>query len=116
MIADIYGKISRFGTNLSETLEDKLTGDLFGAFRYISADRLLCPFLRKAYWINPKKRRKETLQLNFTGEPELIFWPKYPNAEPDIEILFGKEIRMFVEVKYKSGLSSDDKGSVPIYV
>ncbi len=91
MIADIYGKISRFGTNLSETLEDKLTGDLFGAFRYISADRLLCPFLRKAYWINPKKRRKETLQLNFTGEPELIFGLNTPTQSQILKYYLAKK-------------------------
>ncbi len=109
MIADIYGKISKSGSNLSETLEDKLTGDIFGAFRYISANMLLIPFFRKAYWINPKTNKKETLYLDFSGEPKMIFWPrKYAGIEPDIEILFNQQTKMFVEVKYKSGLSGDD--------
>ncbi|HDR7537277.1 hypothetical protein [Bacillus toyonensis] len=35
MIAEIYGKISSDGSNLSERLEDKLTGDIFGSLRYL---------------------------------------------------------------------------------
>ncbi|PEL70535.1 hypothetical protein CN637_07025 [Bacillus toyonensis] len=35
LIAEIYGKISSDGSNLSERLEDKLTGDIFGSLRYL---------------------------------------------------------------------------------
>ncbi|HDR7499589.1 hypothetical protein CN539_22140 [Bacillus toyonensis] len=35
MIAEIHGKISLDGSNLSERLEDKLTGDIFGSLRYL---------------------------------------------------------------------------------
>jgi hypothetical protein len=35
MLAELHGKISRTGSNLHERLEDQLTGDFFGALRYI---------------------------------------------------------------------------------
>lgn len=112
MIADIYGKISRSGSNLSEILEDKLTGDIFGVLRYLPSEKLLLPFLRKAYWIDPDTHEQQSLGLVFRLEPEIIFWPRnYLGVEPDIEIR-GTEscdrIKIFIEVKYKSGLSSDD--------
>ena len=35
MIAELHGKISSSGSNLSDHLEDKLTGDVFGVLRYL---------------------------------------------------------------------------------
>ncbi|MEX6702304.1 hypothetical protein ABS315_22335 [Peribacillus frigoritolerans] len=35
MLAEIHNKISQTGNNLSNRLEDKLTGDFFGAVRYL---------------------------------------------------------------------------------
>ena len=34
MVEEFYGKISRSGSNLSDSLEDKLTGDFFGTLRW----------------------------------------------------------------------------------
>lgn len=113
MIAEIYGKISRSGSNLSERLEYKLTGDIFGALRYLPAEMFLLPFIRKAYWINPNTHKYKTLKFDSSSEPEVVFWPSnYPNIEPDVEITgteTGLKVKIFIEVKYKSGLSSDDK-------
>ena len=112
MIADIYGKISRSGSNLSERLEDKLTGDIFGTIRYLPSEKLLLPFLRKAYWLDPDTHERQLLELEFSTEPEILFWPhNYPGIEPDIEIKgteFDQKIKILIEVKYKSGLSGDD--------
>ncbi len=112
MIADIYGKLSRSGSNLSEKLEDKLTGDIFGAVRYLPADKLLLPFLRKAYWLDPDNHDRKLLELEFSTEPEIAFWPHhYIGIEPDVEITgdrLHQKIKILIEVKYKSGLSSDD--------
>ena len=118
MIADIYGKISRSGSNLSERLEDKLTGDIFGTIRYLPSEKLLLPFLRKAYWVDPDTHERQSLELVFSTEPEIIFWPHhYPGIEPDVEIKgteVDQKIKILIEVKYKSGLSGDDNptGSV----
>lgn len=35
MIAEIHSKISSSGSNLSDRLEDQLTGDFFGAIGYL---------------------------------------------------------------------------------
>jgi hypothetical protein len=115
MIADIYGKISRSGANLSEKLEDKLTGDIFGAIRYLPSEKLLLPFLRKAYWLDPDTHKRKSLELEFSSEPDIIFWPRnYPGIEPDIEIKGVNScdnIKILIEIKYKSGLSGDDNPS-----
>ena len=113
MIAEIYGKISNSGSNLNERLEDKLTGDIFGVLRYLPSEKLLLPFLRKAYYVDPETKKIKRLELTFSTEPKLVFWPKtYSGVEPDIEIK-GLEAtaktKIFIEVKYKSGLSSDDE-------
>lgn len=118
MIADIYGKISQSGSNLNERLEDKLTGDIFGTIRYLPAEKLLLPFLRKAYWLDPDTHQRQPLKLQFDSEPELIFWPrKYPGIEPDLEIIgteSSNKVKILIEVKYKSGLSGDDDPSESI--
>lgn len=35
LIAELHNKISQNGSNLSDRLEDQLTGDFFGAIRYL---------------------------------------------------------------------------------
>lgn len=113
MIADIYGKISSSGSNLSERLEDKLTGDIFGVLRYLPSEKLLMPFLRKAYHINPESNKIKQLELSFNTEPNITFWPKtYSGIEPDVEIIGFEattKTKIFIEVKYKSGLSGNDE-------
>ena len=42
-IAEIKGKISSTGSNLSDRLEDLLTSDVFGPLRYIPFDEGLLP-------------------------------------------------------------------------
>jgi len=44
-IAEIHGKISESGTNLSERMEDLLTSDIFGCMRYLPPQKALIPFL-----------------------------------------------------------------------
>ena len=52
MVEEFYGKISRSGSNLSDSLEDKLTGDFFGTLRYMEfcdgLQPILCGALRKS--------------------------------------------------------------------
>ena len=112
MIAEIHSKISRTGTNLSDRLEDQLTGDVFGTFRYVPARMALIPFLSLTYRINANDVTR--LEIDFDSEPVIDFWPwlSPPGVEPDVDIYVnnrGRPIRILVEVKYKSGLSSDDE-------
>lgn len=51
-IAEIHGKISHTGSNLSDQMEDLLTSDVFSTRRYVRPETLLLPFLRGARTID----------------------------------------------------------------
>jgi len=117
MVEEFYGKISRSGSNLSDSLEDKLTGDFFGTFRYMDfcdgLQPILCGALHKS-----EKHQEETqtaVQLiekanctNIRDEEHIKFWPKHDLGELDVLLEFDN-CCIGIEVKFKSGLSSDDQ-------
>ena len=117
MVEEFYGKISRSGSNLSDSLEDKLTGDFFGALRYMDfcdgLQPILCGALRKS-----EKQQAESqaaIQLignvnctNISDEEHIKFWPKHDLGELDVLLEFDN-CYIGIEVKFKSGLSSDDQ-------
>ena len=117
MVEEFYGKISRSGSNLSDSLEDKLTGDFFGTFRYMDfcdgLQPILCGALRKS-----EKQQEESqaaIQLienvnctNIRDEEHIKFWPKHDLGELDVLLEFDN-CCIGIEVKFKSGLSSDDQ-------
>ena len=117
MVEEFYGKISRSGSNLSDKLEDKLTGDFFGTFRYMDfcdgLQPILCGALHKS-----EKHQEETqtaVQLiekanctNIRDEEHIKFWPKHDLGELDVLLEFDN-CCIGIEVKLNSGLSSDDQ-------
>ena len=117
MVEEFYGKISRSGSNLSDSLEDKLTGDFFGTLRYMDfcdgLQPILCGALRKS-----EKQQAESqaaIQLignvnctNISDEEHIKFWPKHDLGELDVLLEFDN-CYIGIEVKFKSGLSSDDQ-------
>ena len=117
MVEEFYGKISRSGSNLSDSLEDKLTGDFFGTFRYMDfcdgLQPILCGALRKS-----EKQQEESqaaIQLienvnctNIRDEEHIKFWPKHDRGELDVLLEFDN-CCIGIEVKLNSGLSSDDQ-------
>ena len=117
MVEEFYGKISRSGSNLSDNSEDKLTGDFFGALRYMDfcdgLQPILCGALRKS-----EKQQAESqaaIQLignvnctNISDEEHIKFWPKHDLGELDVLLNFDN-CCIGIEVKFKSGLSSDDQ-------
>ena len=117
MVEEFYGKISRSGSNLSDNSEDKLTGDFFGALRYMDfcdgLQPILCGALRKS-----EKQQAESqaaIQLignvnctNISDEEHIKFWPKHDLGELDVLLEFDN-CYIGIEVKFKSGLSSDDQ-------
>ena len=116
MVEEFYGKISRSGSNLSDNLEDKLTGDFFGTLRYMDfcdgLQPILCGALRKS-----EKQQAESqaaIQLienvNCTNirEEHIKFWPKHDRGELDV-LLEYDNCCIGIEVKLNSGLSSDDQ-------
>ncbi len=118
-VAEIRGKISEVGTNLSERMEDLLTSDVFGCMRYLPAEEALIPFLQTA-----RSFRGNTLSLpDTTIRVHYSFWPwvKLSGCTPcEPDVVIGLETKegclhlLFVEAKYHSGLSSEeDEGPVP---
>lgn len=86
MVEEFYGKISRSGSNLSDSLEDKLTGDFFGALRYMDfcdgLQPILCGALRKSE--KQQAESQDVIQLienvnctNIKDEEHIKFWPKH---------------------------------------
>lgn len=117
MVEEFYGKISRSGSNLSDSSEDKLTGDFFGTLRYMDfcdgLQPILCGALRKS-----EKQQAESqaaIQLienvnctNIRDEEHIKFWPKHDLGELDVLLEFDN-CYIGIEVKFQSGLSSDDQ-------
>lgn len=111
MIADIHNKISSNGSNLSDRLEDQLTGDFFGTLRYIPFHAGLQKILAGS--IYPKELSSHFDDLNFDIDSYIFwdnfirFWPPDENGEIDV-LIDMPTMTIGIEVKYLSGLSSDD--------
>ena len=112
-VAEIHGKISETGTNLSERMEDLLTSDIFGCMRYLPAQNALIPFLQTARSLhgNTLTIPGEVISVHWSFWPWLKFEGRIP-CEPDV--VLGLETRenrvhlVLVEAKYYSGLSSEE--------
>ncbi len=112
-IAEIRGKISDTGTNISERMEDLLTSDIFGCMRYLPARKALIPFLRMACSLygNVLTIPSDVIKVHYS------FWPWLKSAgripcEPDVMLGFETKENyihlILVEAKYYSGLSSEE--------
>lgn len=108
-IAEIHGKISGGGGNLSDRLEDLLTSDVFGPLRYLPFTEGLLRVIGKArLYTDPGTTfyAKFGKNLRNKPEPKVIFWPRMECSEPDVLIEFEHHLVM-VEAKYLSGKSGD---------
>ena len=105
MIAEIHGKISSSGSNLSDRLEDKLTGDVFGALRYVPAEVGLLKILNAVRFGDEKVDFSGAAQ-GYIGD-RFHFWVYDKNSELDLTVEL-PDCVIGIEVKYNSGLSSDD--------
>lgn len=105
MIAELHSKISGTGSNLSDRLEDKLTGDIFGTLRYLPFWMGMAQVLQ-AVRIESLAQYVGQLELSYWGDC-IQFWPHHERGELDVFLEFEKAV-IGIEVKYLSGLSSDD--------
>lgn len=103
-IAEIRGKISKTGQDLSERMEDLLTSDVFSACRYVRPKILLIPFLQRARDIDG-----QTLGSFLNEEvkgTQYLFWPRLRLSEPDvviaIQFVSGRFFVVLIEAKYFS--------------
>jgi len=112
-IAEIRGKISATGSNLSERMEDLLTSDIFGCMRYLPAQNALIPFLQTAHSLhgNTITIPGEFLRVHWSFWPWLSLAGRIP-CEPDVVLGLETEENhvhlVLIEAKYYSGLSSDE--------
>ena len=112
MIAEIHGKISGDGSNLSNQMEDKLTGDFFSILRYLPYEKGLKILLENLHLFEHEKQMQVRDLIKNQGR-EFVgncfqFWPYHTEAEIDVYISLEKLI-LGIEVKYNSGLSSEDQ-------
>ena len=106
MIAEIKGKLSQTGYNLNESLEDNLTGNFFGALRYIPFDLALRKILSGGVYPSEAGDLIGKISADFWDD-KIEFWPYDAEGEIDALLHFDDTI-IGIEVKYASGLSSDD--------
>lgn len=104
MLAEIYGKISRTGSNLHDRLEDNLTGNVFGALRYIPFDKAMKQIIANAIYPKSNADIINGIQARFWND-NIKFWPYDKEGELDALIEFD-DIIIGIEVKFMSGLSS----------
>ncbi|MDD4495268.1 MAG: hypothetical protein PHV32_13170 [Eubacteriales bacterium] len=106
MIAEIKHKIVDTGS------EDQLTGNVFGALRYLPYPVVRQIIVNSVIPADAGKLLKQTLPAEISGEwgRNLYFWHRYSGSqtEPDIIIELGQAVIM-IEVKYNSDLSGDDQ-------
>lgn len=106
MIAEIKGKISRSGSNLTERLEDNLTGNVFGVLRYLPFSIVMGKILANGVYPKSIGDKIRNIKCEFWAD-KIQFWPYNREGEIDALIEFQNTI-IGIEVKYISGLSSDD--------
>lgn len=111
MIAEIKGKVNKQNTNLTELREDELTGNFFGNMRYIPFTKGLKKILKNA--IRPVELQNMINEIDVSYWDDKVFlWEKIREndniTELDVRMDFSSII-IGIEVKYRSGLSSEDK-------
>lgn len=111
MIAEIKGKVNKQNTNLTGLREDELTGNFFGSMRYIPFTKGLKKVLKNA--IRPVELKNMIDEIDaYYWDDKIFFWEKIREndniTELDVRMDFSSVI-IGIEVKYRSGLSSEDK-------
>jgi len=117
-IAELRGKISSLGANVTDTSEDLLTSDVFGCLRYVPPECGLVQFLETARALSKDSfcTTRPVIRAHWSFWPSLRF-PSRTACEPDVVIGLesSKGIHLVViEAKYLSDKSSyEDEGERP---
>lgn len=112
MIAEIHNKISKTGSNLSDRLEDQLTGDFFGSIRYLPFQTTLRYVLEavRFEFNDLESNWLRSLQSTLGFDYDIKFWVRHAEGEIDLILTLPNAV-IGIEVKYYSGLSSEDGDS-----
>ncbi len=107
-IAEIRGKISSDSSKVYERLEDLLTSDVFGTFKYLEPTYIYT-FLKNHLKRFSEEQPDFRINCDNIQKVEYIFWPKIGTKEPDLILQFkyGNQIlfSVIIEAKYMSGAS-----------
>lgn len=87
MLAEIKGKLSKTGSNLTERLEDNLTGNFFGALRYIPFNFAMKKILMNGVYPREIADEFEKINVEFWND-NIKFWPYDIEGEIDETDLF----------------------------
>ena len=102
MIAEIYHKFST-------DLEDVLTGDFFGAMRYMPFNRGLNQIF-KNYAVSEDPQVTHILSNAADDDFNFEFWKRSENGLVEIDGFIPlTSVEIGIEVKYRSGLSGGDQ-------
>ena len=102
MIAEIYHKFST-------DLEDVLTGDFFGAMRYMPFNRGLNQIF-KNYAVSEDPQVTHILSNAADDDFNFEFWKRSENGLVEIDGFIPlTSVKIGIEVKYRSGLSGGDQ-------
>lgn len=102
MIAEIYHKFST-------DLEDVLTGDFFGAMRYMPFNRGLNQIF-KNYAVSEDPQVTHILSNAADDDFNFEFWKRSENGLVEIDGFIPlTSVGIWIEVKYRSGLSGGDQ-------
>lgn len=78
-------------------IEDLLTSDVFGAYRYLPPAVGLLPFLARARGMFgrtlPEQLAEEGVSFDALRWCRIVFWPALAGREPDVLILAGESVR-----------------------
>lgn len=112
MIAEIHGKISRSGSNLRTTSEDNLTGDVFGALRYVPFNELMKPLILNSIEAVEDSVKAEVIKIVASIKEDywsdkIDFWPYDQEGELDI-LLRLPGVTIGIEVKLNSVMSDQE--------
>jgi len=100
LIAELRGKIEN-------NKEDELTGNFFGTLRYTGFEKILQPLFVRCIRPTELADKLKNIRGGYWDD-KIHFWPYDLLGEIDVLLDF-EEILIGIEVKYQSGLSSDDQ-------
>jgi Nuclease-related domain len=110
LLAEIHNKISQAGSNLSDRLEDKLTGDFFGTIRYLPFE-LGLKHVFVTVEFSQDQIKKNWLKFIEEQKGYIVQWEFWHHGEEgEIDLLISNDKAVIgIEVKYLSGISSEDQ-------
>jgi hypothetical protein len=90
LLAEIHNKVNANGSNLTDRLEDQLTGDFFGALRYLPFEIGMKSILSTVRFENDKITQEwnSMLQVEKGFMQEMKFWYRHTDYDKNKDFYF----------------------------